>query len=255
MRTSPRNGPHRRQRRHPDNAAAMSEVANVQLTETPIRDAACLVVVDTSGPEPTLLMGRRHADQVFLPDKWVFPGGRVEEEDRALAGRFGGAFTPADLAHEIRPFALAAVRELCEETGLVIGTKSPFTHQSAAWETFAASGHSPAPAELLPFARAITPPGRVRRYDTWFFAAKANAVSGNYAPPDGELLDLDWFTISKAADLDLPRITRHVLDDVAALLLEDPEINGTRELLPFYYSAESAYRRDLISCKVAPPPP
>lgn len=137
----------------------MSELANGQLTETPIRDAACLVVVDTSGPEPTLLMGRRHASQIFLPDKWVFPGGRVEEDDRALADRFAGAFMPANLADGIKPFALAAVRELCEETGLVIGTKSLFSHQSAAWEAFAASGHSPSPAELLPFARAITPPG------------------------------------------------------------------------------------------------
>lgn len=233
----------------------MSEVFSDQLTETPIRDAACLVVVDTSGPEPTLLMGRRHASQIFLPDKWVFPGGRVEEDDRALADRFAGAFMPANLAHAIKPFALAAVRELCEETGLVIGTKSLFEHQSAGWEAFAASGHSPSPAELLPFARAITPPGRVRRYDTWFFVTKANAVSGNFTPPDGELLDLGWFTISKAADLDLPRITKYVLDDVAALLLDDPELSGTREFLPFYYSAGSVYRRDLISCKVAPPPP
>ncbi|WP_291165656.1 hypothetical protein [Hyphomicrobium sp.] len=85
--------------------------------------------------------------------------------------------------------------------------------------------------------------------------AKANAVSGNFAPPDGELLDLGWFTISKASDLDLPRITKHVLDDVAALLLDDPKLSGIREFLPFYYSAGSAYRRDLISCKVAPPPP
>lgn len=233
----------------------MSDASSDQLTETPIRDAACLVVVDTSGPEPTLLMGRRHASQIFLPDKWVFPGGRVEEDDRALADRFAGSFMPTNLAHEIKPFALAAVRELCEETGLVIGTKSLFAHRSAAWEAFAASGHSPSPAELLPFARAITPPGRVRRYDTWFFVAKANAVSGNFTPPDGELLDLGWFTISKASDLDLPRITKHVLDDVAALLLEDPKLTGSRELLPFYYSAGSAYRRDLISCKVAPPPP
>lgn len=233
----------------------MSEIANVQLTETPIRDAACLVVVDTSRPEPTLLMGRRHADQIFLPDKWVFPGGRVEEDDRALADRFRGNFTPTDLAREIKPFALAAVRELCEETGLIIGTKDPFTDQSAAWEAFAASGHMPAPAELLPFARAVTPPGRIRRYDTWFFVAKANTVSENLTLPDGELLDLGWFTFSNAGDLDLPQITKLILDDVAALLREDPEIGGARKVLPFYYSTESAYRRDLISCKVAPAPP
>lgn len=233
----------------------MSEAMNGQPTETPIRDAACLVVIDTSGSEPTVLMGRRHASQVFLPDKWVFPGGRVEDDDRALAHRFDGGFMPADLAHEIKPFALAAVRELCEETGLIVGRNTPFLDRGAAWEAFAASGHCPAPEALIPFARAITPPGRVRRYDTWFFVTKAKAVSGKSTLPDGELLDLAWFTLAEAAGLDLPRITKLIIDDVVALILNDPDITGLSELLPFYYSAGSVYRRDLISCKVAPPAP
>ncbi len=96
-------------------AAAISDESTI------IRVAACLVVVDTAAEEPTLLMGRRHANQIFLPSKWVFPGGRVDAEDRAMAEVFAGDFAPADLHHTIRPFALAAVRELSEETGLVIG--------------------------------------------------------------------------------------------------------------------------------------
>src|SRR5271168_4120383 len=127
---SQRNGLQFRPKRRPDNTVAMSEASKSQLAETPIRDAACLVVIDTTGTEPTLLMGRRHADQVFLPDKWVFPGGRVEDDDRALADGFRGAFAPTDLVHEIKPFALAAVRELCEETGFIIGHKDPFTNAS-----------------------------------------------------------------------------------------------------------------------------
>lgn len=252
---SQRNGLRFPPKRRPDNTAAMSEAGKSQSAETPIRDAACLIVVDISGPEPTLLMGRRHADQVFLPDKWVFPGGRVEDDDRALADGFAGAFSPTDLAHEIKPFALAAVRELCEETGLIIGRKDPFTNASTTWETFAATGHTPAPAHLLPLARAITPPGRVRRYDTWFFMANASAISGNLAMTDGELLDLGWFTFSKAGDLDLPHITRLVLDDVATLFQEARAFEQTADLLPYYYSHQSAFRRDLISCKVAPPIP
>jgi len=219
---------------------------------TPIRDAACLIIVDVSGREPTLLMGRRHADQVFLPDKWVFPGGRVEDDDRALAEDFTDAFAPADLAPAIKPFALAAVRELCEETGLIIGHKNPFTNPGITWETFAATGHSPAPARLLPLARAVTPPGRIRRYDTWFFMANADAISGNLAMTDGELLDLEWFTFSRAGDLDLPHITRLVLDDVATLFREARAFEQTTDQLPYYYSHQSAFRRDLISCKVAP---
>jgi 8-oxo-dGTP pyrophosphatase MutT (NUDIX family) len=230
----------------------MCEIGIGQLAETPIRDAACLVVVDVSGREPKLLMGRRHADQVFLPDKWVFPGGRVEDDDRTLAEGFAGTFAPNDLAHEIKPFALAAVRELCEETGFIIGSNNSSTAASVTWAIFAASGYTPAPAHIFPLARAITPPGRVRRYDTWFFMANANTISGKLATTDGELLDLGWFTFSNARELDLPNITRLVLDDVATLFREAPASEQAADLLPFYYSHQSAFRRDLISCKVAP---
>ena len=99
----------------------MAQPPEESLDRTPqdvlIRDAACLLVADVSGSEPKLLMGRRRANQVFLPDKWVFPGGRVEDDDRRLAEDFVGSFWPEDLAAGIRPFALAAIRDLFEFTG------------------------------------------------------------------------------------------------------------------------------------------
>lgn len=224
-------------------------------TDVSIRDAACLLIVDLTKAEPKLLMGRRHANQVFLPNKWVFPGGRVEDEDRQFAARFPGTFSPADLADEIRPFALAGIRELFEETGLLIGSPGPLQDPSAGWRTFALSGQTPEPAHLIPLARAITPPGRVRRYDTWFFMASTSALSTERGVTDGELLDLDWFTLSEAGDLDLPNITRLVLDDVGAAIKNGPGLRTSGEALPYYYSAKSSFRRDLISCKLAPPPP
>jgi 8-oxo-dGTP pyrophosphatase MutT (NUDIX family) len=220
------------------------------LDQSTIRDAACVVVVDSSGCEPTLLMGRRHADQVFLPSKWVFPGGRVDADDRELAMRLTCAYSPSDLAPDIRPFALAAVRELGEETGLLIGTNELFAcgwHHG--WSAFAAAGYAPAPVQLLPLARAITLPGRVRRYDTWFFMARRQAISDTTTAADGELLDLDWFTLGQARKLDLPNITRLVLEDVAARLSGTPDLPV--EKLPFYYSDACGFRRTLISCRAA----
>lgn len=217
-----------------------------------IRDAACVIVIDTSAGEPTLLMGRRHVNQVFLPDKWVFPGGRVDTGDRHLAARFNGDFTPRDLASDLRPFALAAVRELCEETGLVIGAMpTEAENLGDSWRAFVATGYVPVPANLRPLARAITPPGRVRRYDTWFFTAQRSALANVQAMPDGELLDLDWFTLDRARKLDLPNITRLVLEDVAARL-RGPE---AVENLPFYYADACGFRRTLISCILAPTTP
>jgi 8-oxo-dGTP pyrophosphatase MutT (NUDIX family) len=223
--------------------------------EIPIRDAACVVVVDSSGSVPRLLMGRRHSDQVFLPNKWVFPGGRVENEDRRFADAFPGTFSPCDLAHEIKPFALAGIRELFEETGLLIGGDGASLDPGPAWQIFATAGRMPAPEHLSPLARAITPPGRVRRYDTWFFLAGADALSTERAATDGELLDLGWFTPDEAYHLDLPRITQLVLNDVASIVRSERSSLGTAAALPYYYSDGTSFRRDLISCKVAPPMP
>ena len=42
------------------------------------RDAATLMLVDRSGPVPTVLLGRRHHGHKFMPGQFVFPGGRLE---------------------------------------------------------------------------------------------------------------------------------------------------------------------------------
>ncbi len=220
--------------------------------DIPLRDAACVLVADLGGPDPRLLMGRRHADQVFLPDKWVFPGGRVEDDDRRFADQFDGLFSPSDLAAEIKPFALAGIRELFEETGLLIGGGPALFDAGPAWQPFAASGQMPAPSRIRPLARAITPPGRVRRYDTWFFLANKNSLSANVAIADGELLDLDWFTLPEAGNLDLPNITRLILNEAADVFRGARASGDPHESLPFYYSDGSVFRRELISCKVAP---
>jgi 8-oxo-dGTP pyrophosphatase MutT (NUDIX family) len=216
--------------------------------QSEIRDAACVIVIDYSPPEPALLMGRRHADQVFLPDKWVFPGGRVDAADRKLADAFDGPYVPHNLAPELRPFALAAVRELSEETGLVIGSVAEH-HRYECWPEFTATGCAPAPVHLYPLARAITPPGRIRRYDTWFFTASRTTVAEKQVAPDGELLDLDWFTVDDARKLDLPNITRLVLDDVSARLQNTSQMADFTGLeLPFYYADACGFQRTLISC-------
>jgi 8-oxo-dGTP pyrophosphatase MutT (NUDIX family) len=217
-----------------------------------IRDAACVVLIDHSKPKPALLMGRRHADQVFLPDKWVFPGGRVDAADRKLADTFDGPYGPHDLRPELRPFALAAVRELCEETGILIATDAPQTHHQThyneCWPEFAGTGYVPAPIHLCPLARAITPPGHIRRYDTWFFTASHSAAVDKQLAPDGELLDLDWFTLDDARKLDLPSITRLVLDDVSLRLQNTSEENFDAAGLPFYHEDACGFQRSLISC-------
>ncbi|MBR2536846.1 MAG: NUDIX hydrolase [Hyphomicrobium sp.] len=200
---------------------------------TPVRDAACLVLIDRSGPEPVLLMGRRLPTQIFLPNKWVFPGGRVDDADyvqaRAEAARLNGRFgtNAYDVAH--MPFVMAAVRETFEEAGLAVNAS----------ETHAA------PAGLIPLARAITPPGLPRRFDTWFYIAEWHRSRAPTGTPDGELLDLGWFTLPEIRALDLPLITRLIVDDVAIAANASSETSPAQ--VPFYYQALDEYRRTLIS--------
>ena len=212
---------------------------------TLIRDAACTVIIDRRENEPRVLMGRRRASQVFLPNKWVFPGGRVDDEDRTLAAELSAAVPGRDDNVSRLSFVLAAIRELFEEAGLLLddphATRRPLP---GTWQHFARSGRMPAIRHLSPLARAITPPGLPRRFDTWFFVAERTNISKRTFEPDGELLDLGWFTLSEVRGLDLPHITRLIVDDVASWLELGANVE-TRQM-PFYFQDIDGYKRTII---------
>jgi len=228
------------------------------------RDAAALVVIDWSPAVPRVLMGRRRPDQVFLPDTFVFPGGRVESADRALARHHTLAAREAEclkLAVRGKPsdrraaaLALAAVRETFEETGILIGRTRSVTAKvsevrarasGGEWLGGTAEGYEPHLDALTVLARAITPPGRPRRYDTRFFAVNAAEIALRKDTIDGELLDIGWFTVEQAHSLKLPSITRHILDDLAVILDRpngEPAIGG----VPFYVHRRGRLERSIL---------
>lgn len=235
------------------------------------RDAATLVVVEATGPEPRVLMGRRRADLVFMPGKFVFPGGRVDPSDRQVASAdrldpceeqkliSGMKGTPSP--ERARAIALAAIRETYEEAGLLIGAAtvdgvsaasgapragSPGgTPGPATWQPFLSHGVVPRLGALTLFARAITPPGRPRRYDTRFFALDAREIALRVPPPDAELQSLDWFTLDEARSLELPSITRAVVEDLADRIASG--LHERRTPVPFYYFRNGSFRRELIA--------
>jgi 8-oxo-dGTP pyrophosphatase MutT (NUDIX family) len=221
------------------------------------RDAATLVIVDRSAATPRVLMGRRHPGQIFLPDTYVFPGGRVEAADRAFARRH--ALPPDEVeclklamrgrASDTRAsaLALAAVRETYEETGFIVGERHQQNDPEAAggWTKFLAEGFIPRLSTLAYFARAITPPGRPRRYDTRFFIVDVSDVAHRATSIDGELLDIDWFTIDEALTLKLASITPHVLGDLKELLARSPHAAGIGAV-PFYFHRRGRFERTLL---------
>lgn len=214
---------------------------------TPIRDAACLILADMTGSEPRLLLGRRPATQVFLPNMWVFPGGRVDDDDQTAAALLADAADIPNLPRDLARFACAAVRETFEETGILIADGSaPLTGAlPPAWRHFADLGGLPGISTLKPVARAITPPGFPRRFDTWFYFAEWRAGQGVRGTPDGELLDLAWFTVAEVRALDLAIITRLIVDDVAMLLAAGGAAAAVD--IPFYFQGVDRYERTLLT--------
>ncbi len=188
------------------------------------RDSAILVLVRMDGNVPRVLMGKRSENHVFMPNKFVFPGGKVEVADGRL--KVLSAMHPAVLRRLVkgcsetkaRALALAAIRETYEETGLILGTPSPspIKSRSDAWGKFLRHGMSPQLKGLHYMARAITPPYRNRRFDARFFMAYVNkkTLHDFSSEASGELLEIHWVTLSRARALELPHITRIMLDEI-----------------------------------------
>jgi 8-oxo-dGTP pyrophosphatase MutT (NUDIX family) len=221
------------------------------------RDAATLMLIDRSGAEPKVLLGRRHASHKFMPGKFVFPGGRIEAQDGKMqAASELDPRTEAKLA--LRPrvetvpppraFALAAVRETFEETGLLLGVKSaaPPAVPHAEWEGFATASVFPDLAHIHFVARAVTPPRRPKRFDTRFFTADATAVADKIegvVGPDSELVELVWIPIVEATRLDMPTITGVVLEELDARVKAGM---GHDLPVPYYFMVDGQFRRETL---------
>jgi 8-oxo-dGTP pyrophosphatase MutT (NUDIX family) len=221
------------------------------------RDAATLMLIDRSGAQPKVLLGRRHDSHKFMPGKFVFPGGRIETLDATMAAVSElDPDTEKKLAKRLRQqtsappraFALAAVRETCEETGLLLGVKrdeAPAT-PGEIWTEFAKARVHPDLGNIHFIPRAITPPRRPRRFDTRFFTADASAVAHEIegvVGPDSELVELTWVPIEQATHLDMPTITGVVLEELAARVA-----NGMDHDLPvpFYFMENQQFFRELL---------
>jgi 8-oxo-dGTP pyrophosphatase MutT (NUDIX family) len=222
------------------------------------RDAATLILVDRTAAQPRILLGRRRPDMKFMPGKYVFPGGRVDKSDRLMKSadelaehdrlkllfdmKGGASLSKA------RALALAALRETYEEAGIIIGAPHggrKIPSSDASWRRFFEQGFMPTLSPLTFFARAITPPGRPRRFDTRFFCADASAISFRGTPLEDELSDLVWMGLEEARSLDLPPITRVILEDLGDRMRVGP-IGAGDAPVPYYFHRNGTFRRQLI---------
>ena len=186
------------------------------------RDAASIVLLREAGDMVEVLMGRRRKRARFLPDIYVFPGGRVDAADRSVAdGRFRlSAETERTLRRDTPntsplALALAAIRETHEETGYLLGRAasadafSPLP-STPFWSACREAGMMPDVAALDYIMRALTPTLSPRRFNTRFFLADGAACRGGLLV-DGELEDLHWLPLDEAFDLPIIDVTELAL--------------------------------------------
>ena len=198
------------------------------------KDAATLILVRRDHEKPRVLVGRRSGRHDFMPDKFVFPGGRVEPFDGRVPAVSELKETEVAklkfMTRRIpRSFPLTAIRETFEETGLIVG--QPGTVEGKIpknWEEYFSQGAVPCLSHFRFIGRAITPPYRPKRFDARFFFGFAEDTLIDERPPvDGaELLDLQWPTFDEAVELNLPSVTRYMLEEIEKRLKNpDKSIN------------------------------
>ena len=161
--------------------------------------AATLVLVReaTSGP-PELLMVERAGGMAFAAGAWVFPGGRIDDADRAL-----GAAVGIDAA------AVAAIRETIEETAVPVALtpmpdaapsrdlQNALVAEASFADLLARYGFELDATALLPFARWVPKFHAVRRFDTLFFVARC--PEGDWQPRviEGECAGAAWMSAAE----------------------------------------------------------
>lgn len=214
------------------------------------KDAATLIICRQRRNRVEVLMGKRHRKHKFLPDRYVFPGGRVDPQDSRVRSA-----TPirADVAELLmrratparaRGIVAAAVRETFEEAGLIIGKPDPQPGKAAPanWRPFFDSGMAPCFENLTYVARAITPPWRPMRFNARFFMIDHRHVAGELGG-DGELLDLTYVPIKETSALELPLITTRVLEMVEDLARHPPAPGAMKTVTFFHHNGD---HHDLI---------
>lgn len=215
--------------------------------------SASIVLVDRSGAEPRVLLGRRNLSLVFLPGKYAFPGGRLEADDAVMqaSGTLDARSAAQLLVQRPSPspppqaFALAAIREVFEETGLMLGAPSKASPDSVphVWRDFVAHGLMPNLSAVRFCARAITPPHFPRRFDTSFFLADASAIAyriDGHVGEDKELIELAWLSREEAENRDISRITAMILSELDWMMAEE----SLDRPVPFFHAREQRWIRE-----------
>ena len=211
-----------------------------------IKDAATIVIVRKQNSKHKILMGQRGKDAIFMPNKYVFPGGAYEKNDslvpfsKPLSDKEKTLLSLKSSISGSESLAATVIRELWEETGLKIVDSYQWNNlRIPGWDAFYKNNIAPDVSKLNFFFRAITPVGRPRRFDARFFICFAKDLNCNlddFSNASSELSHLQWIEIKKTEEFDLPIITRIVLREVNFIIKNGNNKKG----VPFYNEGSSS---------------
>ena len=208
------------------------------------RLAATLILLAGPEADPHILMGQRSAGHSFMPGVYVFPGGRVERADSfapftgELSARTEAILTQAMTPRRARACVLAGIRETFEETGLRVAkprTAKLNALRNAEWKAFVGNdddedGWLPDVGGIEVMGRAVTPPYRHKRFDTWFFVKRLGKSIPHVEVGDSaELEHVGWHGLHAIAELKTHAMTDYMLQALARYLE-----NGAKESVPYH---------------------
>lgn len=178
---------------------------------TPIPAATLVIFRAAAEGPPEILMVERAKAMVFAGGAMVFPGGRIDPGDHAMAELMGGDDETAA--------RIAAVRETIEEAGLPVGLAEmpapdalkairAALHAGASFaESLAAAGARLDLTQLVPWARWRPAHRHMRIFDTRFFLAELPADAPHATVDRTENVRLVWSTARQVlADADAGRL-------------------------------------------------
>ncbi len=217
------------------------DAANVRGKHRPRpKDAASILLIDRTSPVPRVLVGKRSTRHVFMPDTYVFPGGRRDRQDNTA--RFASDFHPetqrqlsihlgVSSPSRIRGLGICALRELFEETGICAGGERFLPDLSV----------------LRYVAHAVTPPREKRRYDTHFFACFMDElkVQPDQIRDSDELTDLHFIQFAADLDIPMPHITKWILTDLYPIVTSPTSLQFEGPV-PFYRWRYGQHIREFI---------
>jgi 8-oxo-dGTP pyrophosphatase MutT (NUDIX family) len=212
------------------------------------RDAGTIIVWRAGAKGVEVLMGRRSRRAAFVPSFFVFPGGRVDPDDYMVRPatplnewgikRMGVRGNPK----QATAIAIAAVREMFEEAGLLLcATGDIGNAEGAAWAHWRKSTLAPRLDSILYFGRAITSRVSPIRYHARFFIVHANALEGQIGNSD-ELSELGFYPASEVlAHMPIVDVTEFMLDRIVSYAAHPASVGSKTPV--FAYTGDTPFVR------------